>query len=156
VIRLCILAFPSLWYNLELLDKPEWLRFELRRVDFRDENFLNTFEERSEDLWREEEFEEFYLRNILFSTLSSFLANPTLSISNDNTHHTMIVTILILDHASLSHASSSIPTLEIALNKACFQYTSSHIHDKITNQFAAPPGEYSISQFNEFILQHRL
>jgi hypothetical protein len=33
---------------------------------------------------------------------------------------------------------------------------TSHIHDKITNHFTAPPGDYSISRFSEFILRHRL
>jgi hypothetical protein len=65
------------------------------------------------------------------------------------------VTILILDHASLSHASSSTLTAGRALEKACIQYRASHIHDEIINQFTAPLGEYTISQFSEFILRHR-
>jgi hypothetical protein len=66
------------------------------------------------------------------------------------------VTILLLDCASLSHASLPRLSPDIALNKACLQYMASHIYDKIINQFTAPPGEYSILYFNEFIIQHRL
>jgi hypothetical protein len=67
-----------------------------------------------------------------------------------------IVTILILDHASRSRASSSSLTLNIDLNKARLRYLASHIYDKITTQFTASPGEYSVSNFNDFILGHRL
>jgi len=92
----------------------------------------------------------------LFSTLTSFFANQTLSISNDDTYHKMIVIILILDHASLSCALSSRLTAGRALKKAYIQYRASHIYDKIINQFTAPLEEYSIVDLNEFILQHRL
>jgi len=92
----------------------------------------------------------------LFSTLSSFIAKQTLSISNDDTHHTMIVTILILDYACISFASPSKPTLEKALVKACSQYMASHTHDEVTKQFIASSRGYSISRFTEFILRHRL
>jgi hypothetical protein len=66
------------------------------------------------------------------------------------------VTLLILDHAGLSYASSSKPTLKKVLKKACAQFMASHVLDEIVNQFTAPPQEYSMSQFREFIVQHRL
>jgi hypothetical protein len=66
------------------------------------------------------------------------------------------VTILILDHAGLSYASSSKLTLDTVLKKACAQLMASHVLDEIVNQFTAPPQEYSISHFKEFIVRHRL
>ena len=67
-----------------------------------------------------------------------------------------IVTLLILDRACLSYATSSKPSLKKALNKACAQYITSPIHGIITKQFSASPRAYSTSQFTEFVLQHRL
>ena len=66
------------------------------------------------------------------------------------------VTILILDHACISYASLSQPSLKEALNNACSQYNNSHSHDAVTKQFTVTPRQYSISQFTEFILRHRL
>jgi hypothetical protein len=42
------------------------------------------------------------------------------------------------------------------LNTACSQYMISPIQGEITQQFTAPPTTYSISDFTEFVLQHRL
>jgi hypothetical protein len=66
------------------------------------------------------------------------------------------VIILILEYASVLYASQFKPTREKALNQAYSQYSASKIHNQITKQFSAPPGDYSILQFTEFILQHRL
>ena len=98
---------------------------------------------------------------------------PPLSISSDDTHHTMIgtflsyayhlylltsksVAILILDRASFFYASPSRPTLEHALDQAYSQYQSSDIHNAVKEQFLLPPKQYSILQFTEFVLTHRL
>ena len=67
-----------------------------------------------------------------------------------------IVTILILDRASLLWASSPFPTLDEALNQAISQYESSDTHNVVIGQFKLPPKQYSISQFTEFVLSHRL
>ena len=67
-----------------------------------------------------------------------------------------IVTILILDRASLVYASPSRPTLENALDHACSQYESSGTHNAVKEQFSLPPEQYSISQFTEFVLSHRI
>ena len=70
-----------------------------------------------------------------------------------------IVTILILDRACLLYASPSHPgrlTRIRALDQACSQYASSDIHDAVKEQFLLPPKQYSISQFTEFVLSHRL
>jgi hypothetical protein len=67
-----------------------------------------------------------------------------------------IVTILILDYACLSYASSSRPTLKKALNKACSQYIASCTHNEVIRQFTTHPQEYPILDFTEFVLQHRL
>jgi len=95
---------------------------------------------------------------------------PRLCIS-DNTHHTMIgtfplyasvfsnvqiVTILILDCASLFFASPSRPTRDDALGHARSQYESSDTYNAVKEQFSLPHKRYSISQFTEFLLSHRL
>ena len=67
-----------------------------------------------------------------------------------------VVTILILDRATLFYASPSSPTLENALNQACSQYKSSGTHTAVKEQFLLPLKQYSILQFTEFILSHRL
>jgi hypothetical protein len=66
------------------------------------------------------------------------------------------VAILILEHASLHHASFSKPTIDEAFDKAYSQYQASDIHSAVIEQFCAPPKEYSIEQFMDFILTHRL
>jgi len=67
-----------------------------------------------------------------------------------------IVTVLILDRASVLYASPSRPTLDDALDRACSQYESSGTHDAVKEQFLLPPKQYSISDFIEFVLSHRL
>jgi len=67
-----------------------------------------------------------------------------------------IVTILILDRACLFYASPSRSTRIRALDQACSQYASSDIHDAVQEQFSLPRTQYSISQFTEFVLSHRL
>ena len=67
-----------------------------------------------------------------------------------------IVTILILDRASLFYASPSCPTLEEALDQAYSQYKSSDTHNTVKEQFLLPLKQYSISQLEEFVLSHRL
>ena len=67
-----------------------------------------------------------------------------------------IVTILLLDRASLSYASPSCPGLDDALGQACSKYESSDAHIAVKKQFSLPPERYSISQFTEFVLSHRL
>jgi len=67
-----------------------------------------------------------------------------------------IVSILILDRASLFLASPSRPTLDDALGHACSQYESSDTHNAVKEQFSLPHKRYSILQFTEFVLRHRL
>jgi hypothetical protein len=95
-----------------------------------------------------------------------------LCISSDDTHHTMIgtfslyapvvsniqnpATILILDLAFFFYISTSFPTVGHALDKAFSQYKSSDTHNAVKEQFVLPPNQYSILQFTEFVLSHRL
>ena len=67
-----------------------------------------------------------------------------------------IVTIFILGRASLFYASPSRPTLDDALDQACSQYKFSDTHNAVKEQFLLPPKQYSISEFTEFVLSHRL
>ena len=67
-----------------------------------------------------------------------------------------IVSILILEHATLYYASSSTPTLNQALDWACSQYRASNTHDLVIEQFSASPLTYNILQLTEFILRNRL
>jgi len=97
------------------------------------------------------------LTTAISSKLTSFLVNPPILISgDDHTHHKLIVMILILEHACLSYASQSNPTRDEALDRAYVRYCASGVHDNVTKQFFEPPKEYSILQFTEFILKHRL
>ena len=50
-----------------------------------------------------------------------------------------IVSILILEHASLSYASSLRPDLDEALDRAYSQYRASNTHDAVIEKFSAPP-----------------
>jgi hypothetical protein len=68
----------------------------------------------------------------------------------------VIVIILILEHACVSYASQSNPTRDEALDQAYSRYCASGVHNEVTKQFFAPPKEYSIPQFTAFILKHRL
>jgi hypothetical protein len=67
-----------------------------------------------------------------------------------------IVSILILEHASLYYASSSRPTLDQALDRAYAQYMASDIYNAVIQQFSAPFQTYSSLQFSYFILSYRL
>ena len=67
-----------------------------------------------------------------------------------------IVAILILDRASILSVSPSRPTVTDALDQACSQYISSDTHQAVKEQFSQPPKQYSILQFTEFVLSHRL
>ena len=67
-----------------------------------------------------------------------------------------IAIILILDHACLSYVSRSKPTHMKALIKAYSRYKASGVRNTITMRFSAHPTQYSIRDFTEFILEHRL
>jgi hypothetical protein len=47
------------------------------------------------------------------------------------------------------------PTGDQALDQAYSHYCVSDIHKKVIEQFSAPPEEYSVLQFIEFILRNR-
>jgi hypothetical protein len=64
------------------------------------------------------------------------------------------VTLLILEHACLFYGSLSKPTANEALEKAYSQYQASDVHDAVMKSFPAPPREYSIKEYTEFILTH--
>jgi hypothetical protein len=66
------------------------------------------------------------------------------------------VTILILQHACLFHASSSKPTVNEALDYAYSQYQASNTHNTAIRKFVAPSEKYSVLQITEFILNHQL
>ena len=66
------------------------------------------------------------------------------------------VTVLILDLAALLYASPSCPTLDDALDQAYFKYESSDTHNAVKDQFSLSLDQYSILQFREFILSHRI
>ena len=67
-----------------------------------------------------------------------------------------IVTVLILDHAALLYASPSRPVLDHALNQAYSRYESSGTHNAAKEQFPLSPKQYSILEFTEFVLSHRI
>jgi hypothetical protein len=67
-----------------------------------------------------------------------------------------IVSIIILDRASLFFASPSRPSLNDALGQAYSQYKSSGTHNAVKEQFPLCPKQYSTLQFTEFVLRHRL
>ena len=67
-----------------------------------------------------------------------------------------IVTVLILDHTALLYASPSLPTLDDALDQAYSQFESSDTHTAAKEQFSLSPKEYSILEFTEFVLSHRI
>jgi len=102
-------------------------------------------------------WEDWLAKQPISSKLYSFFAKPSFLISgNDNLHHELIVLILILEHACLSYASQSELTTDMALNQAYSLYCASDIYIEIIKEFSAPPKEYSILQFTDFILKHRL
>jgi len=134
VIKACVMAFPSIWPIKRKLKLNE---------DFPEPLLMGNW-------WSLLEFfsEEF---NKVLSKLQTFVANSPLCISNNDPHHTMIVIILILEYGSLSKKNSN-----EALDKAYFQYISSNTHNAVQECFLASPNQYSILQFTEFILKHRL
>jgi len=131
VIKLCVMAFPSIWFygfleeGLELEDADRFMR-------------------------EDNEFK------IVFSNLCSFLANPPPLTTSDDTHHVLIAITIILDHACIVYASELRPTREAALLRAYSRYSTSDIHTAVRKQFSAPPLQYSTIQFIEFILNNRL
>jgi hypothetical protein len=64
--------------------------------------------------------------------------------------------VLILEHACRFTALRSLHEKPEALHKAYLQYKASETHSAVTEQFSAPPAQYSIVEFTEFILTHRL
>jgi len=105
VIKLCVLAFLPIWsYGFEGA---------AGFFEAAGEFFGEPGEEAADRLMREHN--EF---NIVFSNLSSFLANPPLLTTSDNTHHVLIATTIILDHACICYASGLRPTREAALDRA--------------------------------------
>jgi hypothetical protein len=67
-----------------------------------------------------------------------------------------VALVLILENACLFHASQTQPDRAAALDVAYSRYNTSDTHIAATNEFSAPSVEYSIPQFAEFILAHRL
>lgn len=67
-----------------------------------------------------------------------------------------IAMAIILEHACLLYVSQHGPSREEALDKAYSQYKSSNLQNAVRKQFSAPPIQYPILQFTEFILGHRL
>jgi len=139
VIDLCLRAFPSLWIvSVDLKYEEELYERTLRRGELR---------------YRGLGFKE--IKQTLISKLNSVLANETIYLFNSYIYYSMIVTILILNHTTLSYALSPRPTLEMAFNEACSQYMASFVHNEISRQFTEHSYKYSILHFTEFILQHR-
>jgi hypothetical protein len=64
--------------------------------------------------------------------------------------------ILILEYACRYFASQSKPTRNQALDQAYSRYCASDIHIEVIKQFTATLNKYSILQFTEFLLKHRL
>jgi len=96
-------------------------------------------------------------KDTIFSKLSSFLANPPLSIfRDDNMPHKLIAIILILEHACLSYASQSRPTRIEALDQAYSRYCASDVHNVARMRFLESPKKYSIPELTAFVLECRL
>jgi len=151
VIKLCILAFPPIWYYFE---EGFFLRREQEEREFR------RFADQREDE-RAEDTAERMMNNdnefkTVFSKLSSSLANPPLLTTSDNIHHVLIAITIILEHGCLIYASQHKPTMKAALDRAYSRYSSSDFHIAVRKQFSAPLIQYSPLQFIEFILEHRL
>ena len=67
-----------------------------------------------------------------------------------------IVTIIILEFACRFRASSPGSTPEKALDKAYSKYKKSGNHEDVKEKFLGHHNQYSVPEFTEFILQHRL
>jgi hypothetical protein len=65
------------------------------------------------------------------------------------------VITIVLEKACLIFASQGNPR-DQAVDMAYSIYRSSGIHHEVTMQFSDHPMEYSICQFTDFILEHRL
>jgi len=130
-----------------------------QQYDEEDDIFFRDEFIRIEFFEDEIEFDDFNDRRTrlrtIFSTLQSFLIDPDFFTTNDSQYHIMIVIILILEHACISYLSSSRPSYNQALAKACSQYRASQLHNVVTKQLPTPLQDYSVSQFTEFILGHR-
>ena len=66
------------------------------------------------------------------------------------------VTIIMLEYACRIRTSSPGLTLAKALDEAYSRCKQSGTHKVVKTQFQGSPNKYSVSQFTEFILQHRL
>lgn len=64
--------------------------------------------------------------------------------------------VLILECASISHAFSSFPTFSESLDNAYSHYMASNTHIVVKQHFSLSPNHYSIPEFTEFVLKHRL
>jgi len=133
VIKQCLAAFPWMWYFV-----------------------LHEFEEFLEEA-QEVEVQEKQL-NKIFTKLQYFVSKwpGRLSISHQHVHHSMIVTIIILEYACRLRASSPDSTPAKALDKAYSLYKQSGTHKAVKSQFPGSPNEYFTPQFTGFILRHRL
>jgi hypothetical protein len=65
-------------------------------------------------------------------------------------------TLLILEYACRFYTSQPQPNSDEALAEAYSQYKASNTHTAVTKWFSAPRIHYSILEFTEFILKHRL
>jgi hypothetical protein len=64
--------------------------------------------------------------------------------------------IIILEYACRFRTSSPDSSRKKALDKAYSRYKRSGTHNVVKSQFHGSPNQYSISQFTEFIIRHRL
>jgi len=169
ITKLCILAFPTIWdyfYRGEYYSGGEFERGEEgegrdRESDRGNRRKREVVERRLEEEDERETAERFMRRDVefreVFSKLNSFVANPPLSTTCDDTHHVLIAITIILEHACLIYASEEIsPTIGATLDRAYALYSSSDFHISVRKQFSAPPLQYSTLQYIEFILKHRL
>jgi len=135
VVKLCMAAFPSIWFSFD---------FEPDLENSPKDNLLFKFK----DL------------NALISQVTSLVANLHLSSSSDNTNHIIIATILILEYASRKFASfSKLPpreALDQALNEADSIYITSGLRDAVRQAFPKPLTKDELPQFKEFIIGHLL
>jgi len=138
VIKICISSFPSIWYWFSQEDDHHFFMFGL-------------------DRWEGLSYGELDRRafKALSSQLCSFLANPPLSESSDNAYHILIALILILEYVCRCYALRPQEEKIEAVEKAYVRYRSSETHNAVTKQFPAST-QYSILEFTEFILEHRL
>jgi len=139
VIKQCLAAFPWMW-NQDVTS------------DFHHDRFFLRFHFHLLRLGIDDDPR---IKEVL-SKVQSFFSKGHLSISNQNPHHTMIVTITILEYACRFLASSPGSTLVKALDEAYSRYKQSGTHEVVESQFPGSPNEYTSLQFTEFILQRRL